>query len=231
MTRKYASAWNRTEPGKASICINKFKCRMGDRFVLYVRVSDCSQNKNGNLRDQIAQLLAAVEDAGGIVIDVITDVCSGYTPIRILYAAHIARKHGATLLAEATDRFVRSPAFHSKTNPTARARRTDIESLMLWTDGVKLMTLIDPDAALAEVRSCQTKRGMQQKGRMGGRPDKPKPGDKKRFREVWRSKVLRLHRKGWSQRAIAKCTPVPRTTIRNWVAAADQGWAIFRNRG
>jgi DNA invertase Pin-like site-specific DNA recombinase len=215
--RKYscpvACAILRNGPGKASNLIRQAKSEIkpGDKVVLCCRVSHCTQNHNGNLRDQEARLRRCMKKVGAVVMAVCTHVGSGVDKWSVLQAATEAREHGAKLVAESTDRFIRHEDYHSSKNPDAQARETDLEDLGYLTRGVTLSTLLHPDATPARVRSFQRKRGQWAKGHKGGRPLA-----KKKRREKLLPDVLRLHVTGKSCRAIAAMLGLPRSTVHRW---------------
>jgi len=128
------------------------------------------QNRNGNLADQETNLRRKANRLGAEVVGVVGHVGSGTDPYWVGRAVAIAEKHEAKLYAETTDRFVRHPAYHSKDNPNAQARESELRDLAWWADGVVLTTDLDPNASPWESRSYQRKRGQRFKGNRGGRP-------------------------------------------------------------
>jgi hypothetical protein len=166
-------------------------------------------------------LRAAIEAQGGIVVDTISYEGSGCDPIWIGRAAKIAKSKGATLLAETTDRFVRSPYYHSKRFPDARARETELQELVYWADGVPMMTLLHPDASFSDVRSAQTKRGQQEKGERGGRPQRTPRRKTKQIRNAVLRKAIELWLEGESFRSIGNHVGIPHRTIGDWMKRDD----------
>jgi DNA invertase Pin-like site-specific DNA recombinase len=216
-------AVRRLEPGTASNYIRHLpallKAGLVSCVVLYCRVSGWAQFRRGNAEDQEAYLRQLLEPLGIEVVEVFKEVGPGWDLCRsqISEAIASARKHGAVVLAESPDRFLRSEHFHSKENQDALPTEAQFEELGRLADGVVLATYLPPDATPAEVRSYQRKRGQQIKNRKGGRPPKEQPGYKTRRREEWLPTVLRLHAKGMSQRGIHRRTKVARTTIQRWL--------------
>jgi hypothetical protein len=139
----------------------------------------------------------------------------------MLEAIEFARKHGAVLLAETVDRFLRHPHFHPVCNPDAQATEEQLAELAALADGVTLATALDPDATPTEVRAYRSKRGQWAKDNRGGRPKKKRPGYKKARREALRQTVIELDRDGLAQREIARRTGVPRSTVQNWLGARE----------
>jgi hypothetical protein len=83
-----------------------------------------------------------------------------------------AKKEGAIIVAESTDRFIRSKAFHTKNNPGAQPTQDEFLMLQRKADGVQLATILPPDTPWREVRGHQSRRGQNGKQRRGGRPRK-----------------------------------------------------------
>lgn len=218
------------QSGNAGGCIKPFECSQGDPFIIVARKS----NKGHNLDSQFQAVESAILKAGGIVVDgikvdmtsaVITDdrresrsdVKSRDHWLRILaQAAELARAVGATIIAESTDRLIRHREYSTRGAANKlQASESDLADLLNAVGEVPLMTLIDPDATPAQVRSAQTKRG--------------NPGrriSKEAQKALDRAEVLKLRKQGMSQRAIAKKTRVPRATIQRWLAA-HKGEAHF----
>jgi len=141
----------------------------GDKLILACRVSECEQDRKGNLADQEANLRERAENLGAIVLRVVSQVESGYKPWWVGRAVFLAKQYGAKIFAESTDRLIRTPAFDKK-NQDAQARDSDLRYLVWWSEGVVLATDLHPDATPKETRSYQRKRGQRMKGNRGGRP-------------------------------------------------------------
>jgi hypothetical protein len=211
----------RFQPCVFSNHIQSFCVRPGDKVVLWVRVSGRAQRRRGNLKDGESFLRAQVAKCQGGVVAVVTHVGAGWEPAclaRLSKAAVIARQHGAILLAETTDRFVRHPSYHSKLRSHLQASDVDVEELLFAVGDVPLMTFLHPDASPVQVRSYQRRRGQQQKGRKGGRP-RAKGGYKASHREdrLAVSKMFWGTMAGRSLRDIAARTGRPPATIQGWV--------------
>jgi hypothetical protein len=134
---------------------------------------------------------------------------------RLSDAADYDRTSGTVVVAESTDRFIRSERFHTKKNPSAQPTTAEFEALKRVTKGVTLATIHHPDADWKEVRSGQAKRGQSTKGRKGG--GDRKPGWRKRRKERLQPKARRLRRKGKSYRKIGKRLGVSVRTAWEWV--------------
>ncbi|MBA3481315.1 MAG: helix-turn-helix domain-containing protein [Pirellulales bacterium] len=210
--------WRIPPAGKASNYISPLNLPRGSKVVLCCRVSGYEQHRTEKLARQVAALRREAEQRGLIVIDVVTHVGSGIDPSWLADAAVLAERLGATLVAETTDRFIRSSRY-SKVVQDAQATEADLGQLRLFTYGVPLATLLHPAASPAQVRSYQRKRGQRATGRRGGRPVVPTPGYKKLRRERRWAVVARLHRRGLSLRSIADWTDVPEATVRRWLKA------------
>lgn len=139
----------------------------GTRVILVCRVSN--RERKRNLPDQEAWLRRECQRRGLIVIGVLREKLSGFDPAWIARTAAIAKRCRAVLLAESTDRFVRSPFFHTAKTPYAQAQKSDLDYLAFFTEGATLVTVLPPDATPRDVRSHQRRRGQWAKNRKGGR--------------------------------------------------------------
>jgi len=228
-TRRSASAQNMidndprgdTPPaGKASDYIGHAErdIKPGDKVVLYCRVSRHTQNRMGNLDDQERNLRREAARLGAIVVeDPILHEGPGWDAGEIMRAAALAREHGAKLLAESTNRYVRSGEYHGDENPDAQASEEELQFLPIWTGGTVPLTVLDPDASAGEERAYETKRGQREKGRRGGRPRTNPPGYKTERRREMLPKVLELREKGESVREIAAYMGIAKSTIYDWI--------------
>lgn len=214
--KRQSLARRRAEPGPASEYINVFQVSPGDLFVIACRVSTHAQSLN--LDDQEEFLREEIEDQGGIVIDIAREVAWGGEPLWLSEAVEIAKKTGATILAESTDRLIRHPSYHPKHNQSLMPRRSKLDKLRRATEGVTLMTVLNPEASSTKQRSHQTKRGQQIKANIGGRPKKKRTGHKKERREQLLPEALQLWSQGLSQRQVAKKFKVPFSTMQEWIS-------------
>lgn len=217
--KQFKLAACRVEPGQASKYIGhaKKKIRPGDKVVLCLRVSQRSQFHNRNLDDHEANLRRVARRLGAVVVDVVRYVGSGWDPFWLGKAAAIARQHGASLLAETTDRLIRHPAYHSQDNPDAQARDSDLREMQDFTDGVLVLTDLHPDASPSKVRSYQRKRGQWAKHQRGGRPKNNKAGYKKERRKAVLPRVLEMRRRGATLGDIVALAKVPKMTASDWI--------------
>jgi hypothetical protein len=113
-------------------------------------------------------------------------------------AVRAAKEAGAMLVAADVSRFVR-PLGYNGSNESAVLQRYDLVELARVTRGVRLYTVMDPDATPGEVRSQQTMRGQRHKGNPGGRPVKGRDA----YRARWLPVARALRKQGWSTRRIA----------------------------
>jgi len=171
--RKRLSFWDFNSPGDATQFITQANIKSGDHIVLVCRVSGCEQGRRNNHHDQEAALRELVSNCDGIVVGVIRIVISGFNPYWLSRAVALAEEHDAKILAESTDRLIRHPAYHSSECPDAQPSISHLRGLNDWTEGIELLTLLDPNATPKEVRSYQRKRGQRMKGNKGGRPPTP----------------------------------------------------------
>lgn len=229
-TFRYGAATARLAAGKASRVILPFAVHPGDRFVLWVRVSTWQQSKNRQqakrkLAAYAKRLRVAVEEHGGIVVEVYMRVCSGqylWLTSEIADAALAAEGHGATLLAVTTDRFVRSNRFKAGHGKRQNAQASDAElvDLRFATFGVPLMTLLHPDSPPGQCGGLQKAIGKAASPRRQGRP--PASGRLKQRKDKCKPLVLELRREGFSWRRIANGVrlrlgyQLPHKTAREW---------------
>ena len=129
------------------------------RVVIYCRVSGNVQERSQNLSNQGENLKNESKQRGFVVLEIISEVASGWKEDRdgLLRAVEIAREKKAIVVAESVTRFIRSRDYNSVTNWNAKPTVADYNRLQLETHGVKLATLINPDATPAEIRSYETK--------------------------------------------------------------------------
>lgn len=224
--RRIQERYPEGEPGKASDYICYFDDLIQDHknvvllVVLFGRVSASAQNYRGNLGEQIRSMKEYLRRYDNIcIIAEIKDVASGWKEERdgLREAVNIAIENDAMVLTESTDRYIRSPYYHSQYNPLAKPTDAEYKNLIQSFHGVKLTTMLHPDANWKEVRSHQTKRGQYTKKSKGGRPTENKPGYKKQRQLDGLIHVLRLRKEGCSWGDIVKATGIPKTTAWDWV--------------
>ena len=225
-------------PGKASDYIKPFDINPDDRVLILCRVSN--RQRKEHLKGQEESLRRLVESKGGIVVGVYPHRGSGFDRyvdfdsdsdfgpdwfgesdwLREATALAIHRD-AKYLLAETTCRFVRHPEYHSELNPDAQARTRDLVALRSRIYGVIPMTQLHPDASPREVRSCQTKRGMQQSKKQPGRPrmkpEKLRGSYGPRATDAELSKLQPLLDAGYSGRESAQVLGRPHTTVCGWM--------------
>ncbi len=189
------------------------------RVVIYCRVSGYVQERSQNLSDQGENLKNELKQRGFVVLEIISEVASGWKEDRdaLKLAAKYALAKDAVLVAESCTRFTRNKDYNSKTNWKVRPTQADYRRLQRDTHGVKLATLINPDATPAKIRSYETKRGKKSKGNPGGRPKKCSPGYKKRERQMYLPIVLELYRQNKNIAAIARSVNLKYDTVYSWI--------------
>lgn len=206
--------------GKASKYIKwaLLELKPGDRVVLWCRVSSCKQKRKKNLRDQERSLRRYVEKRGGIVVDVVAVVESGWNAWSLCDAVSLAEELGAKVLAESTDRFIRHPDYHSELRPHLQPLEIHFQNNLSFAQGrAILMTVVYPDKSLSKCKGYQIKRGLREKGSKVGRPPKTKPLAKKRMRAELAPKARAMHEAGDSVRQIAKALGVSSSTVWDWI--------------
>lgn len=177
-------------------------------IMIYARASTWDQK---NLPEQENTLAEVVSAKGFRVISAFSEIGHGYDPKRIEFERAIlaARKHGCPLVAESVNRFMRTRVGGWRQPLTV----FDMEDLMRRTEGVQLVTLVDPDATENEQRSHQTKRGIS------NRPKVSHPKKQKRIN--LKPKAVAMRRKGCSWGEIASRLNVSRSTVRGWINGAN----------
>jgi hypothetical protein len=126
-----------------------------------------------------------------IVVAVVIHVGSGWDPCWLSRAAHIAQQHGAILVAECANRFIRHPAYAGEGWLDNVAREVELDELRFFTDGVPLATLVPPGEAS---RGATIKRGQWCKDRRGGRPAARQRGWLKYRKAELLPEVIRMRR-------------------------------------
>lgn len=214
---------DRNEPAEASDFIRHLgtlRRKQKIRFaVLYCRVSGRTQNRKGNLDDQVDNLGRWLDRYGIRRIETFREVASGWESDRerLGAAIELARENDAIIVAETTDRLIRNVNYHSRSKRDALPTQSEFEELRRLANGVIMTTLLVPDADPEIVRWYQQDRGQRAKGNCGGRPKQEKPGYKKQRRTESLSMVLQLHNEGLSSREILKIVKIPRMTIQDWI--------------
>jgi hypothetical protein len=182
--------------------------------VIWVRVSGRQQKHRRNQTDQCDSVMHAVDAFAIPIIEVVTHIGSGkQISDTLLHAISVASDHGAALIAESVDRFVRHPDYHSSLNPDAQAGGPELKRLASAASGVSLVTVLHPDTPPNEVRSFQRRRGQHAKQQTGG-GDRT-PGFRKRH-------VLRLNEAGMRAMEIVSETRYPKTSVCRWLNEAKQ---------
>jgi DNA invertase Pin-like site-specific DNA recombinase len=220
--RKRVSVAREVWPGKASNYIRHLPDVLGDGplvVVLMCRVSSGKQVQTGNLDEAVADALRQLQDFGINPIAVVkgseTSNVFEYRPI-LERALELARVNHAILVAPSRDRLIRSRLFgrgeSMKMEPPAIV---EYEELLRIAGTVPLATILHPDERA--VRSSQTKRGQQAKGKKGGRPTKRNYKPRLANDAINRSKTWWLTRVGFSIGEIAEMTGRSKSTIQGWV--------------
>lgn len=197
--------------------------------ILFCRVSSDPQKTNGNLNESVREARATLERLGFQILRVVADVePSGLHKDRPLlrYAARLARKHGALLVAPSRDRLLRHHAFGGR-NALERPTAEELKEFSRLCHGVMVATLLDPEQCS---RSSQIKRGHAAKGDKGGRPAHLScgPGFSKRRQAALITQAKKFRGCGLTYRQIAdrlndgRAWPdVCYKTVWNWVNLTD----------
>ncbi|MHC4124663.1 MAG: recombinase family protein [Planctomycetota bacterium] len=224
--KRLQDKYPRGKSGKASNYIHSFgelvRKKKGKSLpvVLFARVSARAMKYKGNLQGQVSKLKDRLKQYKNVsVIAEIRDIASGWKEERsgLQEAVEVALRKGAVILAESTDRYIRSVYYHSETNPSVQPTDAEYKELMRLCKGVTLSTWLHPDTDWKEVRSYQTKRGQDTKNNKGGRPTKNLPGYMIRRQIEKLPIVLQLREEGKSIREISFLTGIPKSTIADWL--------------
>ena len=110
------------------------------RVVIYCRVSGHVQERSQNLSDQGENLKNELKQRGFVVLEIISEVASGWKEDRdgLLRAVEIAHENDAVVVAESVTRFIRSRDYNSKTNRNALPTVAEYRRLQRDTQGVNL---------------------------------------------------------------------------------------------
>lgn len=184
-----------------------------EKIVLFCRASSKTNQKN-TLPVQVADLKNNIQKMGGIIVDEYQFVDSGKLSFEHIKrhwkkAAKLARKHGAILVAESTDRFIRSNEFTHQ-NKNAPISVPEFEELAAATIGVRLATYLPPDEKMEIVCRHQAER----KKRLG---TQKKSGRHRKQRTTQETKsdipiLKECLKKGDSLRKIEQHHGIPRST-------------------
>lgn len=224
-----------TPPGKASEYITSIKLLVKNgqinNVVLWCRVSaHGAQKRRENVRDQEKFLRRISKELGLTVIACFRCTESGWdldNPV-LAGAIRYARLNDAVLLAESTDRFLRSRDYKTEKNfNNAIPTVAQLAELSRQAAGVTLATYLDPDASPKEVRSFQRKRSQWAKGNKGGRPPKKIPGLKKLIRETLLPRALELLHARFTYREISAELNISVSTLQGWFRMEGQPCTVF----
>lgn len=185
--------------------------------VLYVRVSERDQERRRTYLRQIRWCRQQLEKRGIKVFMVLRETRSGYLMQERLvfqWALEVAAKRGCPLVAETTDRLLRSSKYRSDIAPHAFPSVFELFRFAQFCRGVFVATILHPDTHWKEVRAHQTSRGM-----------KSVPcavGGKKARRLDAHPRVLARVQAGESDRVIAAEEGVARSNVQRWRLALNR---------
>jgi hypothetical protein len=166
----------------------------GTLVVILTRVSHDSQL--GNLEPQVQALLRLAKKHGWIVIKIIRRVRVGkirdefefLSTTDLQEAVKLAKRHGAAILMESKSRLIRHREYDPENYPNLMPTEVDYFHLGRLLDGAPVYLAAAPSSSPAQIRSHETRRGMYERNRLGGRP--------------------RMHPPGWQRERKAKCMPL-----------------------
>lgn len=176
-----------------------------------------------NLQDQQKNLVREIMLHGNDVVGQLKEIGPGWdldrgSRLALEAAVREAKQVNGVIVLESIARLLRHPFYDGERNnlPTVH----QLQQLAVILDGVPLATVVPPEATAAEIKSYETKRGQQAKGRTGGRPPRKQPKGLADRRKRLASVALRLRERNKSWNAIAVEIGVPRSTIRDWCGDA-----------
>lgn len=220
--RVFVSATVRLRSGIASEYIKPFAPR--SEYLTWCRVSDRMQRQRGNLDNQEHNLKCVADSVGATVIGGRSYVGSGFEPSHeFLTLVAIAKRTGATILAESVDRFIRNLHYHSKILPDLQPTDAELQKLADAADGVEMMVHLHPDSTPRATRSYQRMRGREAKGNRGGRPKKVTPVSSRpigyglRFNDSKIELAKLLQSCGLSIREVAMEMERSHSTVQGWL--------------
>ena len=193
------------------------------KVILLGRVSYRTQKHKGNLDNSLTWMRNYLSDYNVVIVKEDKMVQSGMDDdrLKLEVVAEMAREVGAVILTESPDRYIRSIDFNTKTNPDALPTVGEYEKLIALVGDVKLATILHPDTPWKEIRSHQTKRGQEAKGKSGGHPVKAKYTT---YTQEEKNRVRALRRKGLSYGKIKEIMDdnsdgkvFPKSTIIAWI--------------
>lgn len=148
------------QPGKFILPVSTLQ--PGDQVILCCRVSGRAQARKSNLDNQAIKLQDEMNRLGVRVVDVCRFVGSGWDPWWLEPLAVHAGQVGAKLVATDVTRFLRS-RLYGKTSQHSSPTLSEFNELMLYTLGVPLITLLDPDASPGQCRWFESELGTRTK--------------------------------------------------------------------
>jgi hypothetical protein len=137
-------------------------------------------------------------------------------------AVQEARRLNVPLVVPCTSRIVRNPDYHAFRQPDARPTVSEFERFLKLAEGVRILTLNDPDASCPDDEAFLRKLTADVEGRRVGRPRNKPKGSLADRRDRWQPRVGRMHAKGMSYRKIAieisriEGSPVSYGTVAKW---------------
>jgi len=189
--------------------------------VLWCRESGDWQRARKNLDNQIADLHEKVEPRP--VLEVFTFIGRATDPetLRELdKAIAFCRKHEVPLVVDEVSRLIRHEHYNPKTNHEVQPTLEQMEDMARRLRGVRVFSVLPPDADSGEQRSVQIIRGQKYKGRKGGYRG---PRWTILRKEKCLGTILKMWRQGSRLREIEKAVNVPFSTIGRWIRAATAG--------
>ncbi len=188
------------EGGKAtpSDYFNPIKS-LNPTFSLFPSARESSGPQLRNLEDQLNIIRKGIEEINltRFIVEEFKYIGSGqypenYIPDFIKKVQSYNFKNPA-LVFETVDRAVRPKSYHPVDNPLIPYTKKELDDFKKLLKGVEIFTITDPNLPPEDQHGAKTKRGMHEKGKLGGRPKKEKQRSTKDFKQEWVEVAFQMH--------------------------------------
>ncbi len=198
-------------------------------WILTCRVSSCEQDWKGTMQRQVVWGKTQSDLLGMPVVGVLCHVGSGFDPSWLAPAVRMAKLINAGLVTRSVNRAVRNPDYHSRLFRSAQARDTDLHELNTVISGVRMATLLDPDASYEVEHQYEIDSGEEAGKMIASGSWSPRGREDRRI--MMQPMALALYKQGYSLREVETLVapfsghpylfdPPDHTTIRRWATQA-----------
>lgn len=199
---------------------------LGSKLFVYVRSSDDKQEKRGSDKDQADFVCSFINVSGCHVVgNPFIRIETGKRCLEhersLRWAVQRARKLGADAIgAESVCRFIRHRDFNFTDNGDLVSTFAELKWLREVTDGVRLVTMLPPNASPAQIIKHQQWRGHEY-GDKGGRRRKQNKSDwVSKFEQIG-SQIDELLGDGISHLLIGQELNLPKSTVTKYINRMD----------